>query len=147
MQLKAAAAATLLVGLATPALSCTLTLGTPGTLGISTSGQYLGSTQPGGVAATMTVATVGPSTMTVQPPTYTQVPSGYSGAGDTMEIGYTGSGLISGVTQAFTTGVTQFGVPNLLGIGTVIVTFNSRATTATGFRNGTYQMRTIVTCS
>lgn len=147
MQLRAAAAAVLLGALATPTLSCTLTINLPGALGISSDGRYLGSTQPGGTPVTMTVATVGANTMTVQPPTYTQVAPGYSGAGDTMEISYSGTGLISGVSQGFTSATTQFAVPNLFGIGTVILTFNARATTATGFRNGIYQMRTVVTCS
>jgi hypothetical protein len=148
MQLKAVALAVLLAGLASPAsAACSLAIDLAGGLGISGDGKYVGSDQPGGLFATMLVGSTGSSTLTVQPPVYTQMPSGYTGTGDIMEVSYFGVGLLGGINQPYTAVTSQATVPNLLGLGTVLVTFNARATTATGFRNGTYQMKTVVTCS
>jgi len=145
MLLRASAAA-LLVVVATPAEAaiCTLSLPTGGTLSLSSDGLRLGSEEatvptPG----TLTVLSVGSSTLTVDPPVLTQSPAGYQSAGETREMRY--SAPLSGATQAYTTVSTSFTVPNL--INPVLLTLHARITNPAGFAAGTYQARTVVTCS
>lgn len=138
----------LLVLAASPAHAlCALVVLTPGTLEMSADGLRLGSEEPGAVSATITVGSVGPSTITVGAPTVTQTPPGHNIGGDLAEVAYQGTGLLSSLSQGYTSAQTQGSVPNL-GIGAVeIVTIDNRITNASGFTAGTYQTRTVVTCS
>lgn len=138
----------LLVGLAAgPAEAgiCTLVVLTPGTLAHSATGTRLGSEEAGGLPATMTVGSIGASTLTIGAPAIVQAPSGHPLGGDLVEIAYFGTGLLASANQPYTDGQTSVPVPNLTGV--VAVTFNNRITNAGGFSSGTYQTRTVVTCS
>ena len=138
----------LLVLAASPAHAlCALVVLTPGTLRLSADGVRFGSEEPGGTSATMTVGSIGPSTLTVAPPTVTQTPPGHNTGGDLAQVAYRGSGLLNAINQGYTSGQTQAAIQNL-GIGAVeVMTINNRILNASGFTAGTYQTRTVVTCS
>jgi hypothetical protein len=135
------------IALTTPSTAgiCVLTLDTTGVLKLSGDGYRLGSQEAGGVSGVVIIGSIGASTVTVGAPTLTQWPAGYSPAGLSLEVAYRGDGVINGVNQGYTTSQTNFGVPNL--INTVALTIDNRAVTTTGFETGTYQTRTVVTCS
>jgi hypothetical protein len=135
------------IALTTPSAAgiCVLTLDTTGVLKLSGDGYRLGSQEAGGISGIVIIASIGSSTVTVGAPTLTQWPAGYNPAGLSLEVSYRGDGVISGVNQAYTTGQTNFNVPNL--INAVALTIDNRAVTATGFKSGTYQTKTVVTCS
>jgi hypothetical protein len=150
MQLRAriaALAALAAIAVTTPSAAgiCVLTLDTAGTLKLSGDGYRLGSQEAGGISGIVLIGSIGASTVTVSAPTLTQWPAGYNPAGLALEVAYRGTGVISSVNQGYTTGQTNFNVPNL--INTVALTLDNRAVTATGFAAGTYQTRTVVTCS
>lgn len=149
MQLKALFLPVALAGIAltTPSAAgiCVLTLDTSGALGLSGDGYRLGSQETGGASGIVLIGSIGSSTVTVSAPTLTQWPAGYNPAGLSLEVSYHGSGVISSVTQGYTTSQSNFNVPNL--INTVALTLENRAVTATGFASGTYKTRTVVTCS
>lgn len=133
--------------LAGPAPACSLTLKTAGTLALSADGTRLESTAPGGVAATFTVLnlSLGAATVTVTPQ-WVSYPAGFGIGSASLAVAYSGTGLLGSVAQAYTTGQTQFEVPGLLSLA-VVMTLNNRITRAAGFAAGTYQTRTVVTCS
>ena len=124
---------------------CVLTLDTTGVLKLSGDGFRLGSQETGGVSGIVLIGSIGASTVTVSAPTLTQWPAGYNPAGLSLQVAYSGTGVISAVNQGYTTSQTNFNVPNL--INTVALTLDNRAVTATGFGSGTYQTKTVVTCS
>jgi hypothetical protein len=123
---------------------CTLLVLTPGTLALSADGTRIGSEEPGGLPATMTVASIGASTLTVSAPTVIQAPAGHSGGADLPEVAYRGTGLLGGVNQPYTSVQTVVAVPNT---AAVAVTIDNRVTNGSGFSAGTYQTRTVITCS
>lgn len=141
-------AALLLVLAASPAQAgiCALVVLTNGTLRLSGDGLRLGSEEPGAVSATMTVGSIGASTMTVSPPTLTQSPPGHTGS-NLVEVSYRGSGLLNAINQGYTSAQTQAPIQNL-GIGAVeVITINNRVTNTSGFTSGSYETRTVITCS
>lgn len=125
--------------------ACVLAILGGGTLAMSTDGTRLGSQESGGASATLTVISVGSSTVQVAAPILTQSGSGYSTATQTLEISYGGTGLLAAVSQGYTSGPTSFPVPNL--VSAVGVTFQNRITNSHGFPAGTYSTKTVVTCS
>jgi hypothetical protein len=124
---------------------CSLVVLTPGTLGLSADGDRIGSQETGGLPATITVGSVGASTLTVAAPAVIQYPAGHNTASDLAEVAYQGVGLLASVSQGYTSVQTQSAIPNLIGV--VAVTFHNRVTNTQGFEPGTYQTRTVVTCS
>jgi hypothetical protein len=124
---------------------CTLLVLTPGTLALSPDGTRLGSTETGGIAATMTVTSIGSSTLTVGAPAVIQAPAGHATGSDLVEVAYVGAGLLAGANQSYTAAQTAVAVPNI--VSAVVLTINNRITNMTGFKAGTYQTRTVVTCS
>jgi hypothetical protein len=124
---------------------CSLVVLTPGTLGLSADGDRIGSQETGGLPATITVGSVGASTLTVAAPTVIQSPAGHNTGADLVEVAYQGAGLLAAVSQGYTSVQTQNAIPNLIGV--VAVTFHNRVTNSSGFEPGTYQTRTVVTCS
>lgn len=123
---------------------CVLSLPTAGTLGLSPDGRQLGSeygTPP--VAGTLTVASLGASTLTVDAPQWTQTAPAYQSAGELREVSY--SAPVSGGAQGYTSGSSSIAVPNL--VSAVILTINTRVSNPAGFSDGTYALRTVVTCS
>lgn len=150
MQLKSAVClAALCIGatLSTPSAAgiCVLAVAASGTFALSSDGRELGSGQPGGSAALVSITSVGSSTVTVGSPSLTQYPAAFNPGTASVEVSYAGSALLSAVTQSYTGQETAFGIPNL--ITPVIVTINNRILTNSGFAPGTYQSRTVVTCS
>jgi hypothetical protein len=117
--------------------SCTLTLSTTGTLKMSMQGNTLGSQETGGGAALMTVVAVGtrPS-LTFSAPQLSG--PGNSGTSVTSMAFSTLSGINSGYTSSGA----------VIQLGTLLdtVTINARVVNTQGFRSGTYQITSTVTC-
>ena len=124
---------------------CSLVVLTNGTLALSADGNRIGSQETGGLPATITVGSIGASTLTIAAPTVIQSPAGHNTGADLVEVAYQGVGLLASVSHAYTSAQTQAAIPNLIGV--VAVTFNNRVTNSSGFGPGTYQTRTVVTCS
>jgi len=145
MQLRLGlACAALLVATPAEAGLCTLSLPTPGGLALSADGLRLGSEETGvATPGTLTVLSVGSSTLTVDPPVWTQVPAEYQPGAESREVRYTAP--LSGGSQAYTAMSSSITVPNLL--NAVILTINNRVTNPQGFAAGDYRTRTVVTCS
>jgi hypothetical protein len=130
-----------------PAAACSLSLGVGGALGLSADGLRYGSGEAGGVARTLTILNLGlgAATITVEAPALAAWPNGFNAGSALVEVAYAGGGLLSGVTQPYTSGASQFEVPALLSVATIL-TLNNRITSTAGFASGSYQTRTIVTC-
>ena len=124
---------------------CSLVVLTPGTLALSGDGNQIGSEEAGGISATMSVGSIGASTMTVSAPTVIQSPPGHNAGSDLVEVAYQGSGVLSSTSQPYTAAQTQVSIPNLIGVE--VFTIDNRVTNTTGFEAGTYQTRTVITCS
>lgn len=123
---------------------CTLALTLPGTLALSMDGTVLGSEEPTGVAATMTVLSVGSNTITVAAPTRTAAPGSYVATGEAVWIKYVGLGLLSAVSHGYDSATSSFAIGS---VALTTILFNSKITNANGFAAGTYSTRSVVTCS
>ena len=120
--------------------TCTLSIPTPGTMTLSANGQTLGSDQPLGLPATVTVLSLGSNTVTLAAPTLTSHPPAYTAGSETVEMSY--SGLAS---HAYTSA--QQTVPlGILSIATVLIV-NLHVINAAGFAQGAYTAKTVLTCS
>lgn len=126
------------------AASCTLALGTNGTLAMSADGQYLGSNEGSANAATVTIVSVGSNTINVSAPTLDSSPAGYDPTGQQLQVAYAGTGLLASVTSAWSTGPSSFPVGT---IALSILDIDNRIYNPNGFAAGSYAMRTVVTCS
>jgi hypothetical protein len=123
---------------------CSLALATPGLLGLSTAGTILGSEEPGGVSATLTIVSIGTNTVTVGAPTRTAEGVGYNASGEAVEVAYTGQAGLNTVTHAYGPASSNFQAGTLPLTELVI---NSRIRNLNGFPAGTYGTKTVVTCS
>jgi hypothetical protein len=124
---------------------CTLTLATSGTLGLNTDGTVLGSEELGGVFGSVTIASVGANTVQIAAPTRISAPpAGYSSGSELVEVAYLGLGGLAVVNQPYTSATTNFGIGT---IGASILQIHNRIYNPQGFAPGTYQTRTVVTCS
>jgi hypothetical protein len=121
--------------------SCILTVSASGVLGVNVdSGTELGSEQPGGLPATMTVvATGGTPTVSFAPPTMVLRPSAYTGA-PTVSVKYSSTG---GASQNYTSASSNYTSRNPL-LDTI--TFNMKASDSGGFAAGSYRLQTTATC-
>lgn len=124
--------------------TCSLALGTPGLMALSADGTVLGSQETGGVAATVSVLSIGASTLTIDAPTTQAAPAGYDATNETVEVAYTGASGLGGVSQAYTSALTT--VP-LSTIPLSVMTVNAKVTNPDSFTDGAYTVRTVVTCS
>lgn len=116
---------------------CVLTLSTPGVLQIASTGIELGSAQPGGVAAALTVVATGSApTITFSAPSL----SGPSSGGATTQLAYASSG---GASRAYDSAGYTYAMNRLLDT----ITINGRSTNATGFSTGAYTINATATCS
>jgi len=152
MQLRAAIAIAVLGGgtaLATPAAAaaCVLLPATAGHLGdLVDNYTRMSSEEAGGYQTSFTaLISLGSSTITVGAPSVV-----YTGphphSGDTPAIKYNASGLLGSVKQqAFTAAQTSFSINTLDGTVTTLV--NGQITNPSGFPQGDYTLRTVVTCS
>jgi hypothetical protein len=126
---------------------CSLALSTPGLLGLSTSGSILGSEEPGGAFAVVTILSIGSATVTVGAPTRTlapTTPTPYVSTGEVVEVSYFGLGGLSAVNVAYTALQTTFGVAAL---PLTVLRVHTRIRNDNGFPAGNYATRTVVTCS
>lgn len=134
------------LGAAPAQAGCTLLLVlNTGTLARSADGTRLASDEPGGVAAVVNIVSLGSSTLTIAAPTLTQSPAGFNSGGSSVQVAYSGTGLLSAANQPYTTSQTSVTIPNI--VSALPLTINNRINSPSGFTSGTYQTRTVVTCS
>ncbi|MDB5541860.1 MAG: hypothetical protein JWQ89_3587 [Devosia sp.] len=126
--------------------SCSIVASTNGTLALDlATGDTLGSDETGGVAGSVTILSIGNSTLTVGAPTRTSsAPVGYVTANEVVEVSYAGASGLSAVTQAYTTSQTSRPLGT---IAASVLTINNRITNTSGFPAATYTTRTVVTCA
>ena len=120
--------------------TCTITVATPGVMVMSNDGTFMGSDQPLGVPATVTVLSIGSNTVSLAPPTLESYPAGYVPGGETLSIST--SGLFS--NPLFTSLGLNF-VVGLIPVTNLIV--NMRMTNPRGFKQGAYTAKSVLTCS
>jgi hypothetical protein len=132
----------------TVANTCDLSIMLPltGTLALSSDHTILGSDQTGGIPVSLTVGSIGANTITVGAPSLTASPVGYASAGQSLEIGYLGAGLLSLVNKPMGPGGGSFSA-GLLGLTGSTILINARVVNANGFKLGDYQITSVVTCS
>lgn len=124
---------------------CTLSASTNGTLGLNyTTGTTLGSEEAGGSAGSVTILSIGATTLTVEAPSRTNQPGGYVSTGEAVEVRYQGATGLSSVTQAYTASQTT---RSLGTIAASVLTIHNRITNPNGFPDGAYATRTVVTCA
>lgn len=124
--------------------ACSILATTGGTLALSTNGDTLASDNLGGLPGSVTILSIGESTIDVAPPTRTAQPAGYNSAGEAVEVSYFGVGGLALVNQAYTSTPTSFDVST---IPASVITVNNRITNPNGFPAGNYATQTVVTCA
>lgn len=128
--------------------SCSITASTNGTMKLNPStGTTLGSEEAGGTHGSVTVLSIGASTLTIGAPTLTSTPpGGYSTGTQTIEVSYDGAAGqgLSGITHAYTASQTT---QSLGTIGASDLYINNRIVNPSGFPPATYTTRTVVTCA
>ncbi len=120
--------------------TCTVVLATPGILGTSANGTVLSTKEGLGVPATVTILSIGANTVSLSAPTLLTHPGDYTPGGETLEIAYTGLAshpLFSATGLNFVLG--------LLPLSSLFV--DLKITNASGFEQGTYTAKTVLTCS
>lgn len=133
-----------------PALSCSVTVGTGGTLAINGDGTALASDAGLGLPATATVLLpiLSGANVYVSAPIRLQAPGGYNAAAETLQVRYTATGLLTPpVVQPYTTSATAFPISSSLAALTVSITLHNRIVNPAGFAAGTYGTRTTITCA
>lgn len=123
---------------------CTLALTNAGVLAMSSDGTVLSSQEAGGVAAVMTVVSIGSNTLTVNAPTVVSAPGSHNGSGETVEVSYSGASGLSGVSQTMTDQTTNHA---LGAVPLSALTIHTRITNSNSFAAGDYTIRSVVTCS
>jgi hypothetical protein len=127
--------------------SCSIEGHTDGDLGIdlTSGGTILTSEAPYGAAGTVTIRATGSNFVNVSAPTRTAQGAGYIGTGEVLQVKYLGVGTLNTVSQGWTNAGTSKPATSLLA---AVVSIDNRITnTATGFPMGTYQTKTVVTCT
>jgi len=132
----------------TVAPSCSITASTNGTMKLNPStGTTLGSEETGGTHGSVTVLSIGASTLTIGAPSLISTPPvGYSTGTQIIEVSYSGapSSGLSGISQGYiATQTTQ----SLGTIGASDLYINNRIRNSSGFPPDTYTTRTVVTCA
>jgi len=124
--------------------ACSILAATGGTLALASDGSTLASDNLGGLPGTVTILSVGDSTIEVAAPTRTGQPGGYNSAGESIEVSYFGVGGLAIVNQAYTGAPTSFDVST---IPASVITVNNRISNPNGFPAGPYSTQTVVTCA
>jgi hypothetical protein len=124
--------------------ACSILATTAGTLALSTNGDTLASDNLGGIPGSVTILSVGDSTIDVAAPTRTGQPAGYDTSGEAVQVSYFGTGGLSIVNQSYTSSPTSFGIST---IPASVITVNNRLSNPNGFPAGGYSMQTVVTCA
>lgn len=139
-----------LLGGAAPqqSLGCSLAITLGGTLKLSADGSRLGSDEPGGAGATLTIVNLGlgSANLQISAPMLVAQPSGFNAGGAVLEMAYAGGGLLAGRSRGYAPQPASFSVPALLSVATIL-TVHNRINSSSGFAAGTYQTKTVVTCS
>lgn len=139
----------LAIGVATqPATACSIALTAAGTLALSGDATRLDSTVSGGAGAVLTLLNLNLSkaTITVSAPSLNSYPPGFNPGAATTSVAYVGGGLLTGVNQGYTASGSTFELPALLSVASIL-TVHNRVVSTVGFSTGTYQTRTVITCS
>jgi hypothetical protein len=123
--------------------ACSILATTDGLLALATDGSSLASDNLGGLPGTVTILSIGNSTVDVAPPVRTGQPGDYNASGEAVEVSYVGAGGLGLVNQAYTSNPTSFAVST---IPASILTVNNRITNPNGFTAGNYSTQTVVTC-
>lgn len=123
--------------------ACSILATTDGLLSLATDGSSLASDNLGGLPGTVTILSIGNSTVDVAAPTRTGQPGDYNASGEAVEVSYFGVGGLAIVNQAYTSSPTSFGIAT---IPASILTVDNRITNPNGFPAGTYSTQTVVTC-
>lgn len=123
--------------------ACSILASTGGSLALSTDGDSIASDNLGGLPGTVTILSVGDSTVEIAAPTRTGQAAGYNASGEAVEVSYFGVGGLGFVNQAYTASATTFGVST---IAASVLTVNNRITNPNGFPAGNYSTQTVVTC-
>lgn len=127
-------------------LSTVCTLGVPvaGTLGLAMDGLTVGSQEPGGTAASVTIVTLGTNKVTVTPPVWVTTPGSYVPGAEVREVAYSGLSGVGQADQTYTASSTSF---NLVTNPVATMVVNARTRNSAGFIAGNYQMKVTVTCA
>lgn len=115
---------------------CTL-VATPGLMQVDEAGD-LSSEALGGLAGQVSVVSIGPHNIEVDPPAWVATP-GYTPGGETFSVAYSGLG---GVDQAYTTATTDFDIGSITGLLAIDVNIDAPA----AFGLGVYTASVEVTC-
>ena len=128
-----------------PAIACQVGGATTGTFPMQPSGNIYGS-DLGGIASALTITdALQPAYhVSVTAPSLTGSGLGFNTSGATVQIAYTAIGTGISYTQDFTSAASGFDAPAIA--TAVLLTFQSRIVTTTGFTAGTYGTRVTVTC-
>jgi len=124
--------------------SCSILATTSGALALATDGSSIASDNLGGAPGTVTILSIGSSTVEVAAPTRTTAPGDYNSSGEAVEVSYLGASGLSIASQAYTSSTTSFGIST---IPASVLTVNNRITNPNGFPAGSYGTQTVVTCS
>ena len=129
-----------------PGFGCTIIAATGGGLTEvpGSDGHQLSSGIGLALSGTVSILSIGPGTVRVDPPAIVNPPAGFDPSA-LAEVAYQGTGLGGGITQGFTAAQTQFSVPNTP-LNAIIVTLDNRITSPGGFPGGIYTTTTVVTC-
>lgn len=127
--------------------TCDLSLPVPanGMMLMSPDHTILGSDQAG-IPVVLTITSIGSNTITVGAPTLTDSPGTYDSSGQSLEIGYTGTGLLNLVNRPMGPGSSTFNA-GILGVTLSTIVINARIVNENGFAQGDYQLTSVVTCS
>jgi hypothetical protein len=123
--------------------ACSIIATTNGVLTMAADGSSVASDNLGGLPGTVTILSIGNSTIDVAAPTRTAQPGDYNATGEALEVAYFGVGGLALVNQAYTTGPSSFGIAT---IPASVLTVNNRLTNPNGFPAGSYGTQTVVTC-
>jgi hypothetical protein len=124
--------------------TCTVAVPTPGLMALSADGKTLGSEQTGGLAASVTIVSLGGNSITVGAPSLQTYPLAYTPGSETVQVKYAGLSGLSSVSQTYTSSQTSFAV-GILPLTTLLV--NMQIINNAGFAQGTYTAKTVLTCS
>lgn len=147
MQLRRTLLAVSLGLVVLPAAACDIAVPTPGILALSSNGQSLSSSNPGGLATVIVISSLSilsSTTITISNTRLDQTPGGFNGP-----VGYAASYTAVwalGSASGSLTNNPSFTVPPVLNLA-VTITLHNSVTTTTGFRQGNYTTKTSVTCT
>lgn len=123
--------------------ACSILATTDGLLALAPDGSSIASDNLGGLPGTVTILSIGNSTVEVAAPTRTAQPGDYLASGEAVEVSYLGVGGLGLVNQSYTSSPTSFPIST---IPASVLTVNNRITNPNGFPAGGYGTQTVVTC-